>query len=56
MLLVPVLNFHTSQLVLFRPYIHQCLEERNIAFSQMKKFCILQGSAVTFSSGVVGKG
>ena len=27
---------------------HQCLEERNITFSQMKKFSILQGSAVTF--------
>jgi len=27
---------------------YQCLEERNITFSQMKKFCILQSSAVTF--------
>jgi len=26
----------------------QCLEERNITFSRMKKFCILQDSAVTF--------
>ena len=27
---------------------HQRLEERNITFSQKKKFCISQGSAVTF--------
>ena len=27
---------------------HQRFEERNITFSQMKKFCILQGSVVTF--------
>jgi len=27
---------------------HQRFEERNITFSQMKKFCILHGSVVTF--------
>jgi len=27
---------------------HQRLEECNITFNQMNKFCILQGSAVTF--------
>jgi len=27
---------------------HQCLEERDITFSQMKKFSILQGIAVTY--------
>jgi len=27
---------------------HERLEQHDITFSQMKKFCILQGSAVTF--------
>jgi len=52
---VACLTFQFSHITtgLFRS--HQCLEERNITFSRMKKLCILQGSVVIFL-GVVSKG
>ena len=37
-----------KRLVVIWAEFQQSMVERNITFSQMKKFCILQGSAVTF--------
>ena len=50
---VASLTFQLSHITTGSFQSHQCLEERNITYSQMKKFCILQGSAVTFFSLVV---
>ena len=44
---------HQCQPTIGSFHSHQRFEQRNITLSQMKKFCILQGSVVTFS-GVVG--
>jgi len=45
---VACLTFQFSHITTGSFQSHQCLEECNITFSRMKKFCILQGSVVTF--------
>jgi len=45
---VVCLTFQFSHITTGSFQSHQCLEERNITFSRMKKFSILQGSVVKF--------
>ena len=45
---VACLTFQFSHITTGSFQSHQCLEERNITFSRVKKFRILQGSVVTF--------
>jgi len=47
---VACLTFQFSYITTGSFQSHERLQESNITFSQMKKFCILQGGAVTFFS------